>query len=136
MSTAASTASLRGMVSSPPQAAQEYYRRISAGYERGLTTAMQAGQIRDGDVEGLAYALMGIGHFLALRWLIWPVESVDNSAAPDTSVGHADVTAQPSERIPEAVFTTVMQFIARGLGGTSQAREQAVASAPESTENR
>lgn len=67
-----------------PDAAQEYYRRISAGYERGLTTAMRAGQIRNSDVEGLACASKGIGHFLAVRWLFWPVESVDNSAAPDT----------------------------------------------------
>src|SRR5690242_9346122 len=42
-----------------PAAARDYYRRISAGYERGLATAMQAGQIREDNVEALAYMLMG-----------------------------------------------------------------------------
>lgn len=85
-----------------PEAAREYYRRISLGYERGLTAAMNAGQVRPGNVEGLAYALMGIGHFLALRWIIWPAEE------------GAATEQQPAE-IPEAVLQTVMDFIARGL---------------------
>ena len=84
-----------------PEAAHEYYRRISLGYERGLTAAINAGQVRPGNVEGLAYALMGIGHFLALRWIIWPAEQGATSE-------------QPIE-IPEAVLNTVMDFIARGL---------------------
>lgn len=84
-----------------PDAAREYYRRISVGYERGLAAAMNAGQVRPGSVEGLAYALMGIGHFLALRWIIWPAEE---GAASE----------QPLE-IPEAVLNTVMDFIAHGL---------------------
>ena len=46
-----------------PEAAREYYRRISLGYQRGLRDAMDAGRIREGDVEALAYTLMGIGHF-------------------------------------------------------------------------
>jgi AcrR family transcriptional regulator len=95
-----------------PEAAQEYYRRISVGYERGLATEMKAGQIKDGNVEGLAYALMGIGHFLALRWLIWPAEGAGESgdlSMPPTSVENAT-------RIPNEVFETVLEFIARGLG--------------------
>ncbi|HEX8997095.1 MAG TPA: TetR/AcrR family transcriptional regulator [Ktedonobacterales bacterium] len=89
-----------------PEAAHEYYRRISLGYERGLSAAMQAGQIHSGNVEGLAYALMGIGHFLALRWLIWPSEADADQAAAE---------------IPEPVFQTVMDFIARGLTTDRQA---------------
>ena len=85
-----------------PEAAREYYRRISLGYERGLTAAMSAGQVRPGNVEGLAYALMGIGHFLALRWIIWPAEEATTAEQ------------QPIE-IPEALLTTVMDFIAHGL---------------------
>lgn len=87
-----------------PEAAREYYRRISLGYERGLAAAMHAGQIHAGDVEGLAYALMGIGHFLALRWIIWPAEEQPNE--------HTD---QRAAAIPEAVLQSVMDFIARGL---------------------
>lgn len=93
-----------------PEAARDYYRRISAGYERGLSAAMQSGQIREGNVEGLAYALMGIAHFLALRWLIWPnTDDAEPRPAPDEQ--------QQTWRgaIPEAVFESVMEFIACGL---------------------
>lgn len=88
-----------------PEAAREYYRRISLGYERGLASAMRDGQLRPGNEEGLAYALMGIGHFLALRWLIWPSEEEAAEQAADAS---------PSV-IPDAVLESVMSFIARGL---------------------
>ena len=87
-----------------PEAAHEYYRRISLGYERGLSAAMTVGQIHSGNVEGLAYALMGIGHFLALRWIIWPAE------AEGSQQGSTGAT-----EIPESVLRSVMDFIARGL---------------------
>ncbi len=83
-----------------PEAALEYYRRISHGYERALTAAMEAGTIRPLHPEAIAYALMGIGHFLALRWLIWP---------PDGS------TAEAAPGLPQEIFNATMDFIARGL---------------------
>ncbi len=58
-----------------PEAAREYYRRISVGYEHGLRAAMRAGQIHETNEEAIGYALMGIAHFLALRWIIWPTEA-------------------------------------------------------------
>ncbi len=87
-----------------PEAAREYYRRISAGYERGLRAAMAGGEIRPGEAEAIATALMGIGHFVALRWLIWPVTSGDAG----------ETAALP--KIPDAVLSAVMDFIAHGLG--------------------
>lgn len=87
-----------------PEAAHEYYRRISVGYERGLTAAMQSDQIHPGDVEAFAYALMGIGHFMALRWIIWPGEQSPLTQAP---VGQ--------HIVPDDVFESVMAFISRGL---------------------
>ena len=88
-----------------PEAVREYYRRIGMGYERGLRAAIDAGQIRETNVEAIGYALMGIGHFLALRWIIWPAESDDKQAS------------EPSfdTVIPENVFDAVLAFIARGL---------------------
>ena len=71
---------------------------------------IQQGQIGEGNVEALAYALMGIGHFLALRWLIWPTEE-------DGEQGR-EQDGQPDRGpsvMPEAVFETVMRFISRGL---------------------
>lgn len=97
-----------------PEAAREYYRHISVGYERGLSAAMRAGEIHEGNVEALAYVLMGIGHFLALRWLIWPEDQgADEAEAPDVSVPLS------AAMLPEDVFETVMAFITRGLSPES-----------------
>jgi AcrR family transcriptional regulator len=90
-----------------PEAVRDYYQRISAGYERGLRAAIQVGQVRETNVEAIGYALMGIGHFLALRWIIWPAEG---GVEPEPS------TRQPPETIvPDAVFAAVLDFIAHGL---------------------
>lgn len=94
-----------------PEAAREYYRRISQGYERGLRAAMASGEIPPNDAEALATALMGIGHFVALRWLIWPA----TLRAANSPPGEIGDTATPP-KVPEAVFAAVMDFIARGLG--------------------
>ncbi|HEV8194875.1 MAG TPA: TetR/AcrR family transcriptional regulator [Ktedonobacterales bacterium] len=80
-----------------PQVADAYYQRIAHGYVHGLRAAMDAGEIPETSPEALAYALMGIGHFIALRWLIWPRES----------------GAEP--QIPDEVIDAVLAFIARGL---------------------
>ncbi len=88
-----------------PEAAREYYRRISVGYARGLRAAMASGEIAPADPEALAFALMGIGHFVALRWLIWPAE------------GDANSSSEPS--VPDEAFETVMRFISQGLSASS-----------------
>src|SRR5262249_20364475 len=80
-----------------PQVADAYYQRIARGYVHGLRTAMNAGEIPEATPEALAYALMGIGHFIALRWLIWPPAS----------------GTEP--RIPDDAIDAVLAFIARGL---------------------
>ena len=82
-----------------PEAAHDYYRRISAGYANALQAAMNAGDIRRLAPEAVAYALMGIGHFLALRWLIWPDEEGDG-ATPE---------------LPAEIFDAMMEFITHGL---------------------
>lgn len=106
-----------------PEAAREYYRRISLGYEHGLAAAMEAGQIRQGEVEGLAYALMGIGHFMALRWIIWPGEL-------EAAHGERDGNGEESQSIvPESVFASVMDFIARGLAPTEPTPQAPVSAA-------
>lgn len=96
-----------------PEAAHEYYRRISVGYERGLVSAMKAGQIEEGNVEGIAFALMGIGHFIALRWLIWPGDQPPFGEETPPSAPESETQAPPV--IPAEVVETVMAFIARGL---------------------
>ena len=84
-----------------PDAFFDYYRKISQGYIRDLARAMDDGEVRAMDPEALAYALMGIGHFVALRWLVWPSE---------TEVLHNGTAA-----LPEGVFASLMDFITHGL---------------------
>ncbi|MEO7000669.1 MAG: TetR/AcrR family transcriptional regulator [Ktedonobacterales bacterium] len=90
-----------------PEAAEAYYQNISRGYERGLRAAMEAGTIRPLHPEATAYALMGIGHFLALRWL---VRSGDDGMAP-------------GDQMPDDVVASVLEFITHGLALSSDADE-------------
>jgi AcrR family transcriptional regulator len=83
-----------------PEAADAYYHGISRGYERGLRAAMDAGEIRETHAEAITYALMGIGHFISLRWLIWPVTN-----------GGTDRW----EGLPEDVLSAVLDFLTAGL---------------------
>lgn len=50
---------------------REYYQTLVDAYAAGLRRAQIAGQIRAGDAEAQAWALMGIAHFLGLRYAIW-----------------------------------------------------------------
>jgi AcrR family transcriptional regulator len=48
-----------------------WYRQLADGYARALSAAIDDGEIAAvDDVETLAYALMGIGDFVGLRWLV------------------------------------------------------------------
>lgn len=50
---------------------REYYQTLAGAYTAGLERAQAAGQIRHGNAEAQAWALMGIAHFLGLRYAIW-----------------------------------------------------------------
>ena len=90
-----------------PEVAREYYRRLSLGYEHGLRAAILAGEISETNEEAIGYALMGIAHFLALRWIIWPAED---------DIGQGKTYLQPGQAvIPDEAFDAVVAFIARGL---------------------
>jgi AcrR family transcriptional regulator len=84
-----------------PEAFYTYYQKISQGYIRGLKEAMDDGSIRTLDPETIAYTLMGIGHFVAQRWLIWPQEG-------EAAQGYKG-------ELPEHVFDSIMEFITHGL---------------------
>jgi AcrR family transcriptional regulator len=88
-----------------PEAFYAYYQHISQSYIQGLRTAIDEKSIRDLNPEAIAYALMGIGHFVALRWLIWP------QSTPD----------QASGELPDEIFRAVMDFIAHGLSTRTEA---------------
>jgi AcrR family transcriptional regulator len=77
-----------------PGALRLHYGRIVEGYARGLGEAMERGEIASGDPEVLAWALMGAGELIGLRWILWG----------DT------------EEVPPHVFEEAMGFLLRGLG--------------------
>jgi AcrR family transcriptional regulator len=87
-----------------PEAFRAYYLSIARAYERGLRAAMENGQVRRMDPEAIAYALIGIGHFVALRWLIWPPDEGGATQGGD---------------LPEDAMASVLEFITAGLSSPS-----------------
>ena len=71
---------------------RRYYDRLTEGYVRGLSKAMDAGQVRRMDPEALASCLMGIADFLGMRFVLWK-----------------------NDRELEAVLDTVMSLLAHGM---------------------
>jgi AcrR family transcriptional regulator len=76
-----------------PRALRLHYERILPGYVRGLKEAMGRGEIAAGDPEVIAWALMGVGEMIGLRWILW---------------GDTD-------EIPARVFEETMRFVQRAL---------------------
>lgn len=76
-----------------PRALHMHYERIAEGYVAALDDAIDAGEIVTADTEVLAYALMGIGELIGMRWILWG-----------------------DDRVPTHVIDEMMGFIARGLG--------------------
>jgi AcrR family transcriptional regulator len=75
-----------------------YYRDLAADYSRGLTVAMGKGEIRAMDPEVLAYALMGVGHFVGLRWILWEPEGA---------------------RVPGEILRDTVELMLRGIRGVT-----------------
>ncbi len=67
-----------------PEAYHAYYHTFAEGYRNGLEAAVKAGQIKPGDADTRAWALMGISRSLGERAVIWgdktPVEDVVETA--------------------------------------------------------
>jgi AcrR family transcriptional regulator len=54
-----------------PEMLHRHYERLTDGYVAGLRQAMEQGEIAEGDPEVLAWALMGIGELVGMRWILW-----------------------------------------------------------------
>jgi AcrR family transcriptional regulator len=54
-----------------PETLHQHYERLTDGYVAGLQQAMEQGEIAQGDPEVLAWALMGIGELVGMRWILW-----------------------------------------------------------------
>jgi AcrR family transcriptional regulator len=54
-----------------PEMLRYHYDHLSSGYIEGLRQASDAGEIAKLDPEVAAYALMGIGELVGMRWILW-----------------------------------------------------------------
>ena len=79
-----------------PDVLQQHYERLTEGYIAGLRAAMEKGELVDGDPEVLAWALMGIGELVGMRWILW----------------------NGKEELPPEVFDELARIIVRALGAT------------------
>jgi len=75
-----------------PQVFREYYEKLAEGYAAALDKAARNGEVTKGDAATRAWSIMGIGHFLGMRWCLWQKQ------AP-----------------PPEILDEVMGFIAKGM---------------------
>ena len=80
-----------------PEAMHLHYGRIVEGYQRALAAASDAGEIAPLDPEVTAWALMGIGEIIGMRWILWQ-EGEDGAPT-----------------IPDDVLDNTLDFITRAL---------------------
>jgi AcrR family transcriptional regulator len=54
-----------------PEMLEYHYERLSAGYVDALRAASDSGELGAIDPEVTAWALMGLGEMLGMRWILW-----------------------------------------------------------------
>jgi AcrR family transcriptional regulator len=54
-----------------PEMLRYHYDRLSRGYIEALRAAVESGEIGALDPEVAAYALMGMGEMIGMRWILW-----------------------------------------------------------------
>jgi AcrR family transcriptional regulator len=83
---------------------RDWYSQLADGYAHALRTAIDDGEIAEvEDVETLAYALMGIGDFVGMRWLVF----------------------DDRPTVPARAVATISQLVDRALGTASPPRRSA-----------
>ena len=80
------------------------------GYAQGIAQGQESGEIHRMDPEVVAWALMGIGEIIGMRWVLWPQDQ-------------DGVTTAVTGDVPDHVFDTMMEFIERALAPASTHRE-------------
>jgi len=83
-----------------PELLRLHYARIVEGYERGLRGAQEAGDVdRALDPEVTAWALMGMGELIGMRFVLWERDAAGDAPA----------------HMPDDVFEAMMRFIDNAL---------------------
>ncbi|NNU28323.1 TetR/AcrR family transcriptional regulator [Isoptericola sediminis] len=110
-----------------PDALRRHYQRIVEGYVTGLDKARANGEVGDVDPTVAAWALMGIGEIVGMRWVLW-----GGADGPADGAGPGQEDRRPE--IPEDVFDQTMQFIERALAPRADPSSAPGASGPTSQE--
>lgn len=97
-----------------PPAMRAHYESIVAGYVEGLEQARRRGEVRDLDPGVAAWALMGAGELIGMRWVLW----------------EQDTPASPTG-VPEHVFESLMAFIDAALRPNAAAPAPPAGSGPD-----
>jgi len=72
-----------------------YYKKMAHGYIQGLEQGIQKGEVRDIPVVFLARSLMGLTHFIGLKWIIWNTD--------------------PQAEIPSQLLKDIIEFVLFGF---------------------
>ena len=80
-----------------PKMLRLHYDRLAEGYVKGLTAAKERGEVAINDPVVTAWALMGVGEMIGMRWILWADEG----------------------QMPAEVFDELMALVARALGSTN-----------------
>lgn len=78
-----------------PNVSLWYYRRVAQGYIQGLQQAIDRKEIRNLPAVFLGRSIMGLTHFIGLKWIIW--------------------NASPYPKIPGPLLTNIIEFVLFGL---------------------
>lgn len=79
-----------------PDAYVKHYERFAAAYRKNLSEAASKGDIRQGDFELWAWAIMGMAVFLGMRYAEWD----DSRSGSEVAEGMADLVAHGIGKLP------------------------------------
>jgi len=103
-----------------PKSLRLHYTRIVEGYIEGLRTAQDDGEIGDLDPTVAAWALMGVGEMIGMRWVLWGADGAD----PEGAGAGSDPLAAGTSAVPEEVFEQMMRLIERALDAGTRPRAE------------
>ncbi|MDT0200868.1 TetR/AcrR family transcriptional regulator [Nocardioides sp. AE5] len=91
-----------------PETLKLHYTRIVEGYVEGLTKAQAVGEVDDIDPSVAAWALMGMGELIGMRFILW----------------ERDADGNPPSELPADVFDNMMRFINNALAPRREGGDQ------------
>jgi AcrR family transcriptional regulator len=78
-----------------PKVSLWYYKRVAQGYIQGIQQGIDRKEIRNLPAVFLGRSIMGLTHFIGLKWIVW--------------------NASPDPKIPSPVLTDIIEFVLFGL---------------------